>query len=123
MEFEQRKLEFFNEMNQYLWASLMDIPDVNECFNTISNTIFDMINRNFPCKEVAKKALVVGKPCITRKISTLIREKVSRSKAPYKKPPTTYTRTYKHSKDMTSHIKLNPRATRNFYLIYTTAYN
>ena len=45
---EQRKLNIFNEMNQYSWTSLMDIPDINECLNTFSITIFDMFNRNFP---------------------------------------------------------------------------
>ena len=32
---------------------------------------------------------------------------------------TTYTRTHKHSKGVTRHVKPNPRATRAFYLIHT----
>ena len=32
---------------------------------------------------------------------------------------TTYRRTHKHSQDVTRHIKLNPRATRGFYVIHT----
>ena len=39
------KLNFFNEMKQNMWESLM----------AISNTFFDMVNRNFPYKEVTKK--------------------------------------------------------------------
>ena len=48
-----------------------------------------MFNRNFPYKEVTKKALDVSKPDITREISTLIREK-HRLQRLYRKYPIKY---------------------------------
>ena len=67
----------------------MDKPDINECFITFSNTIFDIFNRNLPYKEKTIKALDVSKPYITREISTLIREK-HRLQRLYRKYPIKY---------------------------------
>ena len=76
-------------MNQYSWVSLMDMPDINECFNTFSITILDIFNRNFLYKELTKKALDVSKPYISREISTLIQEKHKLQKL-YRKYPIKY---------------------------------
>ena len=86
---EQRKLKFFNEINQNSWASLMDIPDIDDCFNTFSNTIIDLFDRNFPYKEVTKKALDVAKPYIRRDFSTLTQES-HRLQRIYRKYPVKY---------------------------------
>ena len=76
-------------MNQYSWASLMGIPDIKESFNTFSNTIFDMFNRNFPYKEVTKKTLDVSMPYITGETSILVRVK-HRLQRLYRKYPIKY---------------------------------
>ena len=60
---------------RYPRESLLDIADPNECYTEFSSDLYLMYDTNFSLKSIRKKDIDIRKPCITREINELIRNK------------------------------------------------